>query len=92
MVGTAIETSNVAPERDPKVESPSERHRQVEDDPEHISDASVASTASSRSGRKKYKHIFAVHSSPKTSCLSSDSTKTPSFAGFRNLLVLVLGT
>lgn len=39
---------------------------------------------------KKYRHIAAVHSRPKTSCLSHDSDAAPSFLGFRNLMVIVL--
>lgn len=38
----------------------------------------------------EYKHAFAVHSIPRTSTLSHDSVDTPSFIGFRNLMVLVL--
>ena len=37
-----------------------------------------------------YRHVAAVHSKLRTSCLSHDSTTTPSFLGFRNLMVLVL--
>lgn len=40
--------------------------------------------------RRKYRHVAAVHSEPKTSCLSHDSTVSPSFVGFRNLMVIVL--
>lgn len=40
---------------------------------------------------KPYRHVFAVHSRPKTSCLSHDSKETPSFLGFRNLMVIMLG-
>lgn len=39
---------------------------------------------------RKYKHVFAIHSKPKTSCLSHESVEAPSFLGFRNLMVLVL--
>lgn len=39
----------------------------------------------------KYKHVFAIHAQPRTSCLSHDAQQTPSFIGFRNLMVLVLG-
>ena len=39
----------------------------------------------------KYRHIAAVHSKPRTSCLSHDSQTTPSFLGFRNLMIIVLG-
>ena len=38
----------------------------------------------------KYRHIAAVHSMPRTSCLSHDSEAAPSFLGFRNLMVIVL--
>ena len=38
----------------------------------------------------KYRHIAAVHSIPRTSCLSHDSDAAPSFLGFRNLMVIVL--
>lgn len=40
----------------------------------------------------KYKHIFAIHADQKTSTLSHDAAETPSFIGFRNLMVLVLST
>lgn len=39
----------------------------------------------------KYRHIAAVHSRPRTSCLSHESEASPSFLGFRNLMVIVLG-
>ncbi len=38
----------------------------------------------------RYHHIFAVHSEIRTSCLSHDSAASPSFLGFRNLMVIVL--
>jgi hypothetical protein len=41
--------------------------------------------------KKKYRHVAAVHSKPRTSCLSHDSQVSPSFLGFRNLMVIVLG-
>ncbi len=40
--------------------------------------------------QKKYRHVAAVHSRPRTSCLSHDSPATPSFIGFRNLMVILL--
>lgn len=40
--------------------------------------------------KKKYRHVAAVHSRPRTSCLSHDSESSPSFLGFRNLMVIVL--
>jgi len=39
----------------------------------------------------KYRHVAAVHSKIRTSCLSHDSEAAPSFLGFRNLMVIVLG-
>ena len=40
----------------------------------------------------KYRHIAAVHSTVRNSCLSRDAEPTPSFLGFRNLMVIVLST
>lgn len=40
---------------------------------------------------KKYRHVAAVHSQTRPSTLSHDSTAAPSFLGFRNLMVIVLG-
>ncbi|KAK3302009.1 MBOAT, membrane-bound O-acyltransferase family-domain-containing protein [Chaetomium strumarium] len=40
--------------------------------------------------RRKYRHVEAVHSASRPSCLSHDTTETPSFLGFRNLMVIVL--
>lgn len=45
---------------------------------------------SNAQGKNKYRHIAAVHSRARTSCLSHDSDASPSFLGFRNLMVLVL--
>jgi diacylglycerol O-acyltransferase 1 len=38
----------------------------------------------------KYRHVFATHAQQRTSCLSHDAESSPSFVGFRNLMVLVL--
>jgi diacylglycerol O-acyltransferase-1 len=43
------------------------------------------------STQKKYRHVAAVHSQSRPSCLSHDSDAAPSFIGFRNLMVIVLG-
>ena len=51
-------------------------------------DASPSTTA--RRAQAKYGHIAAVHCEPRTSCLSHESEASPSFLGFRNLMVLVL--
>lgn len=37
-----------------------------------------------------YKHAFAVHSTDRISCLTPGHVPTPSFSGFRNLMVLVI--
>ncbi|RDI79079.1 hypothetical protein Vi05172_g10945 [Venturia inaequalis] len=40
---------------------------------------------------RKYNHLFAIHSKSRASCLTSqDAAETPSFVGFRNLMVLML--
>ena len=41
--------------------------------------------------QQKYRHVAAVHSKSRASCLSHDATVAPSFLGFRNLMVIVLG-
>ena len=48
------------------------------------------SPAYSTQGRVKYRHVAAVHARLRKSCLSSDSEQSPSFLGFRNLMVVVL--
>jgi diacylglycerol O-acyltransferase-1 len=40
----------------------------------------------------KYRHVFATHSLTRTACLSEDAQQSPSFVGFRNLMILVLST
>merc|ERR1712000_267131 len=40
--------------------------------------------------QKKYRHVAAVHSKTRSSCLSHDAEANPSFLGFRNLMVIVL--
>ena len=46
---------------------------------------------STKPNRSKYRHVAAYHSRLRHSSLSRDSDVTPSFLGFRNLMVLVLG-
>ena len=58
-----------------------------------LSHANGAATApSTRNISSKYRHIAAVHSTARNSCLSRDAEPTPSFLGFRNLMVIVLST
>lgn len=47
-------------------------------------------TEKAKATLQKYRHVAAVHSRPRTSCLSHDSDAAPSFLGFRNLMVIVL--
>lgn len=51
----------------------------------------IISATSKKPASSKYRHVAAVHSKARTSCLSHDSDVSPSFLGFRNLMVLVLG-
>ena len=54
-------------------------------------DAAVATEALRKSFRQKYRHVEAIHSQSRPSCLSHDTTESPSFLGFRNLMVIMLG-
>ncbi|KIX96353.1 uncharacterized protein Z520_08131 [Fonsecaea multimorphosa CBS 102226] len=40
--------------------------------------------------RSKYRHVAALHSKVRPSCLSHEAKETPSFIGFRNLMVLTI--
>lgn len=53
-------------------------------------DSSQTSQAAPMAPRKKYRHVTAFHSASRPSCLSHDAENTPSFLGFRNLMVLIL--
>lgn len=52
----------------------------------------TSETKSKTPPQRKYRHVAAVHSKTRPSCLSHDSDAAPSFIGFRNLMVIVLGT
>ncbi|OCT53441.1 Diacylglycerol O-acyltransferase 1 [Cladophialophora carrionii] len=43
-----------------------------------------------RKVRSKYRHVAAPHSKAQPSCLSHETTASPSFIGFRNLMVLTI--
>ncbi|KAL6404038.1 diacylglycerol O-acyltransferase [Ilyonectria robusta] len=49
-----------------------------------------AATKQTEKPSQKYRHVAAVHSKTRPSCLSHDSDTAPSFLGFRNLMVIVL--
>lgn len=61
--------------------------------PENSKSNGTAAPKSSRlsTPAAKYRHVAAVHSKVRSSCLSHDSEAAPSFLGFRNLMVIVLG-
>ena len=52
----------------------------------------AATGPSTRNTSSKYRHIAAIHSRARNSCLSRETEVTPSFLGFRNLMVIVLST
>ena len=79
-IGTAISTSTEVPSLEPS--------RTTDNNPSNH--APELNGKPGQSMEKKYRHIAAVHSRPRTSCLSHDSDASPSFLGFRNLMVIVL--
>jgi diacylglycerol O-acyltransferase 1 len=83
---TAINTATVTATEAPNAVIRRPGHSQA-----NGSDTALKPTiTTARSIQKKYRHVAAVHSRPRTSCLSHDSPTTPSFIGFRNLMVIVL--
>ncbi|KAJ9665769.1 hypothetical protein H2201_004077 [Coniosporium apollinis] len=80
---TAIHTSHEAPSN-AGLESP------VESKTQDGQANGVTPRPSSRGLESKYKHVFAVHADRKTSYLSEDADRPHNFAGFRNLMALVL--
>lgn len=54
------------------------------------SNGSLTSPATEKTARGRYRHLALVHQGHRTSCLSHDSENSPSFLGFRNLMVIVL--
>ncbi|KAH8724345.1 MBOAT, membrane-bound O-acyltransferase family-domain-containing protein [Phaeosphaeriaceae sp. PMI808] len=55
-----------------------------------VSEQKEPSGTTKRIRDTKYRHVFATHSLQRNSCLSHDSETSPSFVGFRNLMILVL--
>lgn len=81
---TATVTSRDSPAESP-IKRPTRSHGH------HLSFSSLKPLQPIRAHRKKkYRHVAAVHSTPKASVLSHDSHAAPSFLGFRNLMVIVL--
>lgn len=54
------------------------------------SNGSPTSPTTEKAARGRYRHLALVHQGQRTSCLSHDSENSPSFVGFRNLMVIVL--
>ena len=54
------------------------------------SNGSPTSPTTEKAARCRYRHLALVHRGHRTSCLSHDSENSPSFLGFRNLMVIVL--
>lgn len=61
-------------------------------DKQQLPNGDIRPSALSSGPISKYKHYLAVHSNAKVSCLSPGSPDTPSFVGFRNLMILVICT
>lgn len=80
-IQTTLTNTNRMPSREP-ASSPAK-----ESPPETASNSS----AHNSKGRSKYRHVAAYHSNVRSSSLSPDAERTPSFVGFRNLMVIVLG-
>ncbi|RDA92868.1 hypothetical protein CP533_2852 [Ophiocordyceps camponoti-saundersi (nom. inval.)] len=55
------------------------------------SNGSTVEGTTAKPPRNKYRHAAVVHQRTRPSCLSHDSAAAPSFIGFRNLMVIVLG-
>ncbi|KAG5985505.1 hypothetical protein E4U54_006007 [Claviceps lovelessii] len=63
------------------------------DGPDLVEVESKAATTTEKlraSPQQAYRHVAAVHSKSRPSCLSHDADAAPSFIGFRNLMVIVL--
>ncbi|OWP01140.1 hypothetical protein B2J93_6590 [Marssonina coronariae] len=87
---TSIKTST-ATGTDVSIEAPIKRHSHVKSRINGFSSAPqrLAPLTPIRM-KRKYRHVAAAHSNPRTSCLSHESEASPSFLGFRNLMVIVL--
>lgn len=59
--------------------------------PEISDSISTRNEAAQKTFIRKYRHVAAIHSKARPSTLSHDTDASPSFVGFRNLMVIVLG-
>lgn len=85
-ISTATSTARYEPNETSSLSSRTTSSKQ----PQQQEKLPADETVSSRRSSKKYKHTFAVHADTRTSYLSHDSTVSPSFVGFRNLMCLAL--
>jgi hypothetical protein len=69
---------------------PASLHHRKPTEPKANGNGHANGSTTQRIRDTKYRHVFATHSLTRTSCLSQDSESSPSFVGFRNLMVLVL--
>lgn len=60
--------------------------------PKRAQNGNTSKTPQQEEAVPKYKHLLAIHSRHSTSCLTQGSGASPSFVGFRNLMVLVICT
>ncbi|OAP58377.1 hypothetical protein AYL99_07467 [Fonsecaea erecta] len=58
--------------------------------PVEVPNPSIDKPQSQPKIRSKYRHVAALHSKVRPSCLSHEAQETPSFIGFRNLMVLTI--
>lgn len=63
----------------------------TENEPDASASAPAPATPIGKKRHSKYRHVAAYHAQLRHSSLSRDAEVTPSFLGFRNLMVLVLG-
>ncbi|KAI1115988.1 diacylglycerol O-acyltransferase [Nemania sp. NC0429] len=66
------------------------RKEETETPPEKPNAVSTPNEDRQKTFLRKYRHVAAVHSRARPSTLSHDTQASPSFVGFRNLMVIVL--
>jgi hypothetical protein len=72
------------------LKSKSDLAPQFEDTSPELANYRASSGSKKQRINRKYRHVAAVHSKARLSCLSHDFEDGVSFVGFRNLMVLVL--
>lgn len=90
-IETALSNTNQMPTREPASSPEKEPSPEEKLSPPTTSESEKTSSTPNSQGRSKYRHVAAYHSTVRASSLSPDSETTPSFVGFRNLMVIVLG-